>query len=87
MTIHDGVIGFLYVENSISDKDKPISDKNKPISYPIRTGLLDRGKMTATGMVSNREVSCRNGKNVCFLPIKFDAAGQSVARVKSSSTK
>ena len=26
-------------------------------------------------------------KNVCFLYIKSDAAGQSVARVKSSSTK
>ena len=74
MTIqHDGVIGFLYVENAISDKDKPISDKdkpisdkNKPISYPITTGLLDEGKMTATVMVNNREVSCRNEKKCVF---------------------
>ena len=65
MTIHDDVIGFLYVDNAISDKDKPISNKNKPISYPIRTGLLDEGKMTATVMVNNREVSCRNEKTMC----------------------
>ena len=66
MTIHDGVIRFLYVENAISDKDKPISDKNKPISYPIRTGLLDGGKMTATVMANKREVSCRNEKKCVF---------------------
>ena len=70
-----GVIGVLYVENAISDQNKAIH---------IRTGLLDEGKMKATIMINNREISCTEWKNyqgMCFLSIKSDAAGQSAAQV------